>query len=793
MPNPSPASPAPPRFSLVRWSVDHPKTVLLVTALVTLLALIPLPRIRTDTNPKNMLPPEAPVRVRNAEVERTFVLEEDMIVVGIRNEAGILNAGTLGKIYRITEAILRLPGVVSQDVTSFVTITNVATEAGTVHVEPLMPEPPTSPSEIAALRAKLFTNPLLLDRIVSRDGKMTAIYVPLETGANGKVIADQIRSILRGERGTERFYVAGDPVARDTFGAEMFRLMAVFSPIAALVMFLAIYLMFRSFRLAGAMLAVAMVAILWSIGALVALGFPVHIMASMSPVFLMAIATDSIHIFNEFSFRRREASGRREAVLATMDAVSRPVRYTALATAAGFAVLLFMSIVPVRIFGGVIVLGTLVLRLLSFSFIPAVLMLLPDDRAAGAARDSEERRAGERTGMLGRILRALAGAGTRHPRATIAAVLAVIVVAAIGMTKIVVNNNMIGWFKPSSELRQADRAVNAALGGTSVAYIVATSDRPEAFKSPEALHALERLQARLSRLPVVGKTVSVADYVKRINRELHNDDPRMETIPDDPEAVGQCLFLFSSSARSTDLANIIDDTYQKANVQIQLKTWDASAMSEVLRAVDDFRRTAPPWISFFPAGIAYFNLVWNDVVLGDMIRGFALALVAVFLILALNFRSIRWAVVGSMPLLVTIVVIYGVVGWTGKQFDMPIAVLSCLSLGMAVDFSIHFIGRFQQRRTEMGGEPAGAGRSGPDATAEALLWTAERPGRGIVRNAILFAAAFSVMLFAPLTPYVTVGAFIVAMMLLSALLTLLLVPALIRIFPGSLARGAVSR
>ena len=769
-----------------------------MTALVTLLALIPLPRIRTDTNPKNMLPPTAPVRVRNAEVERTFVLEEDMIVVGIRNEAGILNAGTLGKIYRITEAILRLPGVVSQDVTSFVTITNVATEAGTVHVEPLMPEPPTSPSEIAALRAKLFTNPLLLDRIVSRDGKMTAIYVPLETGANGKVIADQIRSILRGERGTERFYVAGDPVARDTFGAEMFRLMAVFSPIAALVMFLAIYLMFRSFRLAGAMLAVAMVAILWSIGALVALGFPVHIMASMSPVVLMAIATDSIHIFNEFSFRRREASGRREAVLATMDAVSRPVRYTALATAAGFAVLLFMSIVPVRIFGGVIVFGTLVLRLLSFSFIPAVLMLLPDRAAApAAARVVEDDAAGEGSDFLGRMLRGLAGTGTRHPHVTIAAILIVVLFAAIGMTKIVVNNNMIGWFKPSSELRQADRAVNAALGGTSVAYIVATSDRSEAFKSPEALHALERLQARLSRLPVVGKTVSVADYVKRINRELHNDDPRMETIPDDPEAVGQCLFLFSSSARSTDLANIIDDTYQKANVQIQLKTWDASAMSEVLRTVDDFRRTAPPWISFFPAGIAYFNLVWNDVVLGDMIRGFALALVAVFLILALNFRSIRWAVVGSMPLLVTIVVIYGVVGWTGKQFDMPIAVLSCLSLGMAVDFSIHFIGRFQQRRMEAGGERGGAepARSGAaeDATAQALLWTAERPGRGIVRNAILFAAAFSVMLFAPLTPYVTVGAFIVAMMLLSALLTLLLVPALIRTFPRGLAKAAVSR
>ncbi|HTL99679.1 MAG TPA: MMPL family transporter [Candidatus Omnitrophota bacterium] len=565
-------------------------------------------------------------------------------------------------------------------------------------------------------------------------------------------------------------------MARDTFGAEMFRLMAVFSPVAALVMFVAIYLMFRSFLMAASMLGVAMVAILWSIGALVALGFPVHIMSSMSPVFLMAIATDSIHIFNEFSFRRREAAGRREAVLATMDAVARPVRYTALATAAGFAVLLFMTIVPVKVFGGVIVFGTLVLRLLSFSFIPAVLMLLPSGAAEAAPDEKSPPSVARGPGALGRFVHALTTAGTRRPGLVLGALVVVLALSVAGMTRIVVNNNMIGWFKPSSELRRADHAVNAALGGTSLAYIVATSNRSEGFNSPEALRTLEALQTRLAKLPVVGKTTSVADYVKRINRELNGDDPRMETIPNDPGAVGQCLFLFSSSARSTDLVNVIDDTYTKANVWVQLKTWDASAMREVLHAVDDFKRSAPPWITFTPAGIAYFNLVWNDEVLGDMIRGFALALIVVFVILAVNFRSVRWALVGCAPLLVTILVIYGVVGWSGKQFDMPIAVLSCLSLGMAVDFSIHFIGRFQQRRADAPSEPP----------AEALLWTADRPGRGILRNAVLFAGSFAVMLFAPLTPYVTVGAFIVAMMLLSALLTLLLVPALIVTFRGAL-------
>jgi len=770
------------RRSLVTFSVDHPRQIMLAVVTLTVLSLIPLPRIRTDTNPKNMLPPTSDVRVGNAKVEAMFRLYEDMIVVGIENDAGVLQPATLDRVARITRAIQNLPGVAAADVTSFLTVTNVTSDAGTLRVGPLMPEPPRTTAEVDALRRSLFGNPLLIDRIVSNDEKMTAIYVPLERGGNGKAVADAIHSILTKERGPERYYVAGDPVARDTFGEEMFRLMGTFSPIAGAVMIAVLFLMFRSFLPALTTMAVAMIAILWSFGALVALGFPVHIMSSMSPVFLMAIATDSIHIFNEYSFRRRESKDRREAILATMDAVSRPVRYTALATAAGFGVLLIMGIIPVRVFGGVVAFGTVMLRVLSFSFIPAVLALAPDRQPARlpeAAGESAPSRSG---GML----RGIAGCGARHPIPVVVIAAILLVIAIAGTTRIVVNNNMVEWFRSSSDIRVADQALNRALGGTSVGYIVASSDQPDFFKRPEALRAIETLQARLKTHAVVGTTLSVADYVKRINLVLHDDDPRYDVIPDDAETIGQYLFLFGMAARPLDLDNVVDYNFQNANISIQLRSWDASAMREVLKDLDDFRADAPAAMTLRPAGIAYFNLVWNDAVLWDMVRGFLLALVVVFAILAANFRSVRWAIVGYTPLLFTVLLIYGTVGWVGKDFDMPIAVLSCLSLGMAVDFSIHFIGRLRQHLVAQGVEG-----TAPDAASlhEALLWTASRPGRGILRNAVLFAAAFSVMLFAPLTPYITVGAFIMTMMLLSALFTLLLLPALVTLSRRWLFRG----
>ncbi|HLG19991.1 MAG TPA: MMPL family transporter, partial [Bdellovibrionota bacterium] len=638
--------------SLVEFSVDHPKLVVLLTAAVSLVALSQFPKLKTDTNPKHMLPATSDVRVWNDEVDRTFTLYEDMIVLGIVNKKGILNLDTLGKISRLTDEILKIEGVAARDVNSFPTITNVTAEDSLLNVAPLMTEIPKNSAEIVPLRKALLENPLFVDRILSKDEKTTAIYIPLEKGANGKEIADRIREIAKREGDPEQYFVAGDPVARDTFGAEMFKLMALFAPIAGLVMLAVRFWMFGDLFLSVALMMDAMISILWSMGLLVALGFPIHIMSSMAPVFLMAIATDSIHIFNEFYFRFRERKDKKTAILETMQAVGRPVRYTALATAAGFGILLFMQIIPVRVFGGLVAFGTVALRVLSFSFIPAMFTFVKEKTIEKASQGEEI--ASSRTS---RFLSQLGGFGVHRPWSVVLAGLALVVVAVIGTSKITVNNNMVNWFKKGSEVRQADEVLNQALGGTSSGYIVALSDADDFIKTPQAMKSIEGLQRHLERLPVVGKTVSVADYVKRINKVLHNDDPKYDVVPDSKETIAQYLFLFSMSAKPSDLNNVVDYPFRKANIWLQLKTWDAQAMRDVIRAVEQFKGGSPTPLEFKPAGIAYFNLVWNDEVLHDMLKGFLLALVVVFVILAVYFRSIRWAVVGYIPLLFTILLI----------------------------------------------------------------------------------------------------------------------------------------
>ncbi|EKD36249.1 MAG: hypothetical protein ACD_75C01582G0002 [uncultured bacterium] len=767
---------------MVQFSVARPKTVIGAALIITILFGSQLPKITTDTDPKHMLPITSPVRQYNDQVEREFGLHPDVLVLGVVNERGIVNKQTLSRISDLTSRIQRIPGVIVRDVTSFTTIDDVSVRDGELVVRPLLERVPQREEELESLRKKLFENPVFLNRIISPDGKATAIYIPVEPTANGKEIGDRIRKLLPERSDGDRFYLAGDPVARDTFGAEMFRQMGLFSPVAGMVMAVALWFMFHSIPLIAANMAVAMISIIWSMGLLIGLGHPVHIMSSMSPVFLMAIATDTVHIFNEFFFRYREVGEKKRSVTDTMAAVGAPVFYSDVTTAVGFASLAITAIIPVRIFGLVVAFGTLVILLMSYTLVPAILMLLREKQLARVigtlpkkVDDQPTHPDTSKTSLLSRLGEICVRRGK------IIAILGcvLLLISAVGISRIRVNNNMVHWFTFNSEVRTADRVMNQHLGGTSTGYLVVQSPNENVMKDPVMLREIEALQRTLEKDPLVGKTFSVVDYVKWINRALHNDDPSFYRIPESSQEVGQYLFLFGMSAKPSDLNNVVDYPFQKATIMLQLKSWDAGVMKDVIARTEAHLagRPLPAGVTVKPAGIAYFNLVWNHEVLWGMLSSFLAGVALVLILLIVGTRSLLWGIVSFLPLLFTIAVIYGVVGLAGKDFDMPVAVLSTLSLGMAIDFAIHFVGRFRKRYQEH-----------PELQP-CLIWTVARPGKGIFLNAILFALGFSVMIFADLTPYITVGVFMAAIMLLSSVMSVIYLPGLIRLFRRQLLKG----
>ncbi len=291
----------------------------------------------------------------------------------------------------------------------------------------------------------------------------------------------------------------------------------------------------------------------------------------------------------------------------------------------------------------------------------------------------------------------------------------------------------------------------------------------EIFKNPEVLHYLDRLQAAMKSHAVVGKSNSVVQVVKKVYQELVSGQAADYRIPDSEKAVAQCLISFQNSHKPDDLWHLVTPDYRRANIWVQLHSGDNQDMEKVVMEVKKFVRDNPPPVplEFRWAGLTYINVVWQDKMVSGMLRSLSGSFGIVLIMMIVLFRSLIWGVIAMVPLSLTIALIYGIIGLIGKDYDMPVAVLSSLTLGMAVDFAIHFLERTRMAYAECG------------SWKEAEQAMFEQPARAIARNIIVIAVGFTPLLLAPLMPYKTVGVFLASIMMISGLATIVIIPAIL--------------
>lgn len=291
------------------------------------------------------------------------------------------------------------------------------------------------------------------------------------------------------------------------------------------------------------------------------------------------------------------------------------------------------------------------------------------------------------------------------------------------------------------------------------------------FKQPEVLNYIAELQDHLLTTGIVGKSNSLSDIVKTVHRELQLGEEQAFRIPDTSNAVAQTLITYQNSHRPQDLWHFVTPDYRMTSLWIQLKSGDNLDMEKVLVAVDQFFEENPPpqALQYRWFGLTYINSVWQEKMVTGMLYAFVGSFVIVLVMMVILFRSLLWGLLAMVPLTVTIGLIYGVIGLIGKDYDMPVAVLSSLSLGLSVDYAIHFLARSRSLQKEHG------------SWAKAQSAVFGDPTRAIVRNAIVVGVGFLPLLAAPLVPYQTVGVFIAAILFTAGVATILILPALIRI------------
>ena len=750
---------------LVRFGLDRPRWPLGLVLAATLLFLIPFPWIQIDTDPENMLKADQPDRVFYRQVKETFALH-DLIVVGLVDPQGVFRPEALEQVDQLIQGILRIPGVIQEDVMSLTTTNHVVPAGGLLEIRPPMTQVPQSPEAAQALREEIAEDPFLQGKLASADGTALAIYVPIRDKSESYRIAQAIQELVEAHRlPGQRYHLAGIPVAEDTFGHEMFLEMVVVAPLAFGLILILVYLLFRRAVFLLPVSLIALFSVVWAMGLLVGTGHTVHIMSSMIPVFLMPIAIlDAVHVLSEFYDRHARGLGLREALLEAMGELYRPMLLTTLTTGVGFASLALTPIPPVQVFGVFVAFGIVAAFVLTLLVVPAVLALFPSRWLKPTPREAP-------APWLDRVLGPAARWTFHRPRQVLALGLLVIVLGAVGLSWIQINDNPVKWFREGHPLRVADTEMNRLFGGTYMAYLVVQAESPGTFRNPEALSYILHLQQHLEADPLVGKTTSVADIVARIHQVLRGNTPEAYRIPNTPEAVGQFLFLYQSMGDPHDLDHFLDREARQANLWVQLRGGDNRQMEAVVERLQSYLAENPPpeGITFQWSGLTYINKVWQDLMVTGMLKAVLGSALVVLALMILSFRSLSLGVLSMIPLTLALLLSYGLAGWVGKDYDMPIAVCSSLALGLAIDFAIHFLQRYRHRVRE------GAGLT------EAHQYLFGEPGRAFLRNGLVITLGFLPLVISHLTPYVTVGVFFALIMGVSTLTTLWLLPALLRV------------
>ncbi len=340
-------------------------------------------------------------------------------------------------------------------------------------------------------------------------------------------------------------------------------------------------------------------------------------------------------------------------------------------------------------------------------------------------------------------------------------------------------------------------AVDARASQTFAAYLDQAEVEASAptFKRPEMLRYLEDLAKALVADGVVGKTTTVTDALEKAAYELRYQDPEQVepaqraaleasnqanfAVPDSSAAIGQVFSQLEGMKKKDALFHLVTKDYEEANLWVQLKSGDNRDMERVVETAAAYLQTHPAPIPLKSgwAGLTYINVEWQKSMVKGMMNSLFSSFVFVLVMMIVLFRSFKFGLLAMVPLTVTIASIYGLIGLIGKDYDMPIAVLSSLTLGLSVDFAIHFLERSRELYKALGG------------WRETLNQMFREPAMAISRNAITISIGFSPLLLAPLVPYKTVGFFLATIMAVSWLATLMILAALGVVLERSLFKG----
>jgi predicted RND superfamily exporter protein len=762
--------------SFISCIVQSPKLVIAATALITLTLLAQLRSLQVVIDPDSTLPQNHPYISTGNLIEKTFGNKFTVIIGVTPKEGTIYQTPVLEKVARITQRIQMSPASVKTNIMSLAArkAKDIAGTPDGMVVKPLMEKVPQNEADMDALRRAVDSNPAYSNLLVSGDQRTTQIVAEFKKIEGGfqailKTVQDAIAPELDASVDIQVSGITIFLALLERYSARM----GFLFPIALLIIGLIHYEAFRTVQALVLPLVTALLSVAWAMGCLGLLGEPFDVFNSSTPILILAIAAGhAVQIlkryYEEFAIakeRNPTATASELSRIAVLDSLTKvgPVMIVACTVAAlGFFSLMVFDIKSIRTFGIFTGAGVLSALILELTFIPALRVLLPPPG------ERELRREATRS-FWDRLTERFYNLAMNRRKAIFVAVFAAVAVLSLGGVFLKIDNSQKGYFYGKIKERLDDDILNSRMAGTNPFYLLIEGANEDSMKRPEVLSGMEKIQRFLEEDPAVGKTLSLVDFLKQMNRSMNSGAEAQFRLPDSRELIAQYLLLYSNSGEPGDFDSYVDYGYQRAVITAFMKTDSSNTISSLSKRATEYARTVlPPDVNARAGGGSLGGVALNEIMIREKVLNILQIMGAVFLISALVFRSFLAGLLILVPLISAVAVNFGIMGLLGIPLQIATALVSAMAVGIGADYGIYM--SYRMREELQKGDPE----------QDALMRAFKSAGKATLFVSTAVAGGFGVLMFSlGFMIHLWMGFLIAMAMVVSSITALTLFPALI--------------
>jgi len=746
---------------------DHPVAAVVLTLLLTLALGAQLPRLRIDESAEGLMVERDPARAFYEQARQRF--GSDNLTVVLVKADDVFTPAALTAVRRLSDGLERVAGV--SRVESLTTTRNIKGEGDALTTDPLVGAViPTAPAELARLRADALGSRVLVGNLVAADGRATALVVyadarPGETAFNRRFTTDVDALVARETRPGLTIYQVGAPMTKATYAQYLKADQRTIIPLSTVVLIVTLFLAVRTLQGVVIPVVTAVVSIVWSLGLMAVTGIPLTILTAIIPSLMLAIGfTEDVHMISEYHHRLEHGDDKLTALRTMLGESAMPILVTTATTVLGFGSLITTDITMLIQFGYASAMA------LTANYVVTMLLLPPMLRWWAVPRRLRRVALVDESphGGIPRLMQRLGEFNLRWRVPILVAWGALTLASLAGWLTLRVNTDLISFFPERSAIRQRVADLSRSLAGGLAFYVVVDTGHDDGIKNPAVLRRIAGLQDHLAATGRVDKTVSVADYVRKMHREMHGGDPAFETIPETSDQVAQYLLMLEGR----ELEKFVDFKAAAANIVVRHHLTGSGDLSALLRDIErHVARDFPPTVIVRATGEEVLFNNASDYMAINELTSFSSTFVIIGVIHALLFMSLKAGILSLIPNVVPILMLYGFMGLVGIPLNTSTAMIATVAIGIAVDDTVHHMVTYSRQLNELHDQ------------RRAMFETLRIEGRPIIYVSIALAAGFLTLVASNFVATVYFGVLAAFVMLVAMLAELTLTPILMVSIP----------